>query len=106
MMEVRHFWRKSRRIAEIRVPAWPMPTQNTKFVMSNAQPTVRLRPQTPMPVTKRYAIEATPTPSMVTATIASGKVLMKNRKLLFLDEAEITAKSRELAAKCWKRYGR
>ena len=43
--------------------------------------------------------------SMVTATIASGKVLMKDRKLLFLDEAEITAKSRELAAKCWRRYG-
>ena len=38
---------------EISVPAWPMPTQNTKFVMSKAQPTVRLRPQTPMPVMKR-----------------------------------------------------
>lgn len=41
--------------------------------------------------------------SMVTTTIASGKVLMKDRQLLFLDEAEITAKSRELAKKVWER---
>src|SRR5262245_15245618 len=27
--EVRHDWRKSRRIAEINVPAWPMPIQKT-----------------------------------------------------------------------------
>jgi len=53
LIEVRHRWRKSSRIAEISVPAWPMPTQNTKFVMSKAQPTVRLRPQTPMPVSIR-----------------------------------------------------
>ena len=31
------------------VPAWPMPTQNTKFVMSHAQPTGTLRPQMPIP---------------------------------------------------------
>ena len=49
LIEVRHFWRNSSRIAEISVPAWPMPTQNTKFVMSQAQPTGMLRPQTPIP---------------------------------------------------------
>jgi putative selenium metabolism protein SsnA len=42
--------------------------------------------------------------SMVTTTIAGGKVLMKDRQLLFLDEAEITARSRELAQKVWERY--
>ena len=42
--------------------------------------------------------------SMVTTTIASGKVLMKDRQLLFLDEVEITAKSRELAGKVWERF--
>ncbi|MBN1266647.1 MAG: putative aminohydrolase SsnA [Anaerolineales bacterium] len=42
--------------------------------------------------------------SMITTTIASGKVLMKDHKLLVLDEAAITAKSRELAANAWKRY--
>lgn len=42
--------------------------------------------------------------SMVTTTICAGKVLMQDRKLLYLDEAEITAKSRELAAKVWERF--
>jgi putative selenium metabolism protein SsnA len=43
-------------------------------------------------------------PSAVTATICGGRVLMKDRQLLTLDEAEITARSRELARKCWERY--
>ncbi len=42
--------------------------------------------------------------SMVTTTICAGKVLMKNRELSFLDEAEITARSRELAQKVWTRF--
>ncbi len=42
--------------------------------------------------------------SMVTTTICGGKALMKDRQLLFLDEAEITAKSRELAKRVWERY--
>ncbi len=37
-------------MALIRVPAWPMPIQKTKLVMSQAQPTGLLLPQTPMPV--------------------------------------------------------
>jgi hypothetical protein len=41
--------------------------------------------------------------SMVTTTICAGKVLMKDRQLLLLDEAEITARSRELAKKVWER---
>ena len=49
LIEVRHFWRKRKRIAEMSVPAWPIPTQNTKFVMSHAQPTGTLRPQIPIP---------------------------------------------------------
>jgi putative selenium metabolism protein SsnA len=42
--------------------------------------------------------------SMVTTTIVGGKVLMKDRQLLTLDEAEIAAKARESASKVWKRY--
>ncbi|MFP3852819.1 MAG: putative aminohydrolase SsnA [Anaerolineales bacterium] len=42
--------------------------------------------------------------SMVTSTIVAGEVLMRDRELLTLDEAEITAKSRELAAQVWDRY--
>jgi hypothetical protein len=36
LIEVRHFCRSRKRIAEISVPAWPMPTQNTKLTI--AQP--------------------------------------------------------------------
>ena len=41
---------------------------------------------------------------MITATMARGVFLMKDRKLMLLDEAEITARARELAVKVWKRY--
>ena len=42
--------------------------------------------------------------SMVTTTIAAGKLLMRDRQLLTLDEAEITARSRELASGVWQRF--
>ena len=41
----------------------------------------------------------------VTHTIASGKVLMKDRRLTTLDEGAIMAKARELAVGVWKRVG-
>jgi putative selenium metabolism protein SsnA len=46
-----------------------------------------------------FGVEA----SMVTATVCAGRVLMRNRTLLTLDEEAITARSRELAAQVWKR---
>jgi cytosine/adenosine deaminase-related metal-dependent hydrolase len=42
--------------------------------------------------------------SMITTTLVEGKVLMKDRELLTLDEAEIAARARQLSAKAWKRY--
>jgi len=42
--------------------------------------------------------------SMVTTTIVAGKILMKDRELLTLDEKEISAKAREIAPKVWDRY--
>jgi len=39
----------------------------------------------------------------VTATMVDGKLLMKDRRLLTLDEAEIAAKAREQAQKVWER---
>jgi putative selenium metabolism protein SsnA len=42
--------------------------------------------------------------SMVTTTIVSGKLLMSDRQLLTLDEVEIAARSRELAAGVWARF--
>lgn len=41
--------------------------------------------------------------SAITATTCAGRVLMRDRKLLTLDEEAITARSRELAAEAWKR---
>jgi putative selenium metabolism protein SsnA len=43
---------------------------------------------------------------MITTTIAAGRVLMRDRELLTLDEAAIAARSRELASQAWQRYER
>ena len=42
--------------------------------------------------------------SMVTATMVNGQLLMWDRQLLTLDEAEITAKSREIVPAFWERF--
>jgi len=42
--------------------------------------------------------------SMVTTTIVEGQILMKDRTLLTLDEAAISAEARALAPKVWERY--
>ncbi len=42
--------------------------------------------------------------SMVTMTMVNGRVLMRDRQLLTLDEAEIAARARELAPQVWARY--
>ena len=43
--------------------------------------------------------------SMVTTTICAGKVLMRDRQLLTLDEGVIAAAAMELAPGVWERYG-
>ena len=53
LIDVRQSCLKSSRIAEISVPAWPMPIHQTKLMMSNAQPTGMLLPQMPMPLSSR-----------------------------------------------------
>ena len=42
--------------------------------------------------------------SMVTTTIVAGQALMRDRQLLTLDEAAITAEARQLASAVWQRY--
>ena len=42
--------------------------------------------------------------SMVTTTIVNGKLLMRDRQLLTLDEARIAAEARRLAPQVWERY--
>nr|HID13100.1 putative aminohydrolase SsnA [Anaerolineae bacterium] len=46
-----------------------------------------------------FGVEA----SAITATVCAGRVLMRDRRLLTLDEEAITARSRELAAQVWER---
>jgi putative selenium metabolism protein SsnA len=46
-----------------------------------------------------FGVEA----SMITSTVCAGRVLMRDRELLTLDEEAITARSRELAAEVWSR---
>ena len=55
-----HFCLNKSNTAEIKVPAWPIPTHQTKLVISHAQPTVLFRPQDPTPVPKRYTIHPIP----------------------------------------------
>jgi hypothetical protein len=53
LIEVRHCCFSSSRIAEISVPAWPIPIHQTKLMMSKPQPTGTLLPQIPIPVVSR-----------------------------------------------------
>jgi putative selenium metabolism protein SsnA len=46
-----------------------------------------------------FGVEA----SMITSTVCAGRVLMRDRQLLTLDEEAITARSRELASGVWSR---
>jgi len=48
-----------------------------------------------------FGVEA----SAITATVCAGRVLMRDRRLLTLDEEAITARSRELATQVWERVG-
>jgi len=52
-MEVRHFWRSRQRMAEMSVPAWPIPIQKTKLTMAQPQLMGLASPQTPTPVATR-----------------------------------------------------
>ena len=69
LMAIRHFWRKSNNTAEISVPACPIPTHQTKLVMSHDQPTVLFNPQTPIPVPNRYRMLPTPYTAMRAAMV-------------------------------------
>lgn len=44
--------------------------------------------------------------SMITTTIVAGEVLMRDRKLLVLDEQAIAEQARELAPAVWERYAK
>ena len=60
LIPILHFCLKRSNTAEINVPACPIPTHQTKFVISQAQPTVLFKPQVPIPVPIVYAIHPKP----------------------------------------------
>ena len=55
LIDVRHSWRSSSRIAEISVPAWPIPIHQTKLMIAKPQATGMLTPQMPTPVSEQPA---------------------------------------------------
>src|SRR4051812_9840354 len=69
LIDVRHFCRSRHRMAEISVPAWPMPIQKTKLTMSQAQLTGLAWPHTPTPVATRYVMPPTVNEAMKQATM-------------------------------------
>src|SRR5580704_13014016 len=50
LIAFRQDWLSSSRIAEISVPAWPIPIHQTKLTIANPQPTGMLIPQIPTPL--------------------------------------------------------
>ena len=64
LIDVRHFCRNRKRMAEINVPAWPMPTQKTKLTIAKPQLTGLFRPQMPVPSQNSQPIETPNRPSI------------------------------------------
>jgi putative selenium metabolism protein SsnA len=91
---VRVFW-PDLRLGELREGA------SADLVFLDYHPTTPLMAEN-LPWHILFGVEA----SAVTATVCAGRVLMRDRVLLTLDEEAITARSRELAARVWERVAR
>src|SRR4051812_31184071 len=63
LIEFRHDCFSSNRMAEISVPAWPIPIHQTKLTIAKPQPTGMLMPQMPTPLNNRYAAASPNTPA-------------------------------------------
>lgn len=80
-------------------PGYLEPGRAADVILVDYQPTTPLSAGN-LPWHILFGFEA----SMITGTIVKGKPLMLNRELLTLDEAAITARSRELVPEVWGRY--
>ena len=56
LIDVRQSCLSSSRIAEMSVPAWPMPIHQTKLMIAKPQPTGMLTPQMPVPLMSSQVI--------------------------------------------------
>ena len=70
LIDVRQFCRVRKRMAEISVPAWPIPIQKTKFTMGQPHITRLVFPQTPTPVEMRWN---SPPPTPIRAISEEGR---------------------------------
>src|SRR5580765_1543039 len=61
LIEVRHCWFNRNKIAEISVPAWPIPIHQTKLTIAKPQPIGTLIPQIPTPLVINQAIDPSST---------------------------------------------
>src|SRR3569623_464604 len=71
LIELRHVCLKSRRMAEIRVPAWPIPIHQTKLMIAKPHATGCVIAQMPTPLRKS---QVTATSSMVAPAPAIPKI--------------------------------
>src|SRR5438445_82829 len=69
LIELRHPWLRSRRMAEISVPACPIPIHQTKLVIAKPQATGMFTPQMPTPLAIRYDVDTRKMPSMMTPAL-------------------------------------
>ncbi len=88
LIELRQLCLKSSRIAEISVPAWPMPIHQTKLIIAKPQATGCVMPQMPTPTrnsqvtaTRRSVATAPPTPK--SANQPSGVVGVSTMRVIF-----------------------
>src|ERR1700723_1078267 len=58
LIEVRHCWCNNNKMAEISVPAWPIPIHQTKLTIAKPQPIGMLIPQIPTPLVNSHVAAA------------------------------------------------
>src|SRR6201993_1718993 len=71
LMELRQVCLKSRRMAEIRVPAWPIPIHQTKLMIANPQATGWVMAQMPTPLRNSHV-------TATSSTVAPPPAMPKN----------------------------
>lgn len=81
-------------MAEISVPAWPIPTHHTKLMIAQPHPTGLFSPQIPVPSQMRYPMDASNNPSRALAgNINKYHALGVGRRLTSVTRWVILAKS-------------
>ena len=95
LIEFRQSWRSSSRMAEINVPAWPMPIHQTKLMMSMPQPTGTFGPQMPMPRKSRFVMVSS-SPIKRTKPTPKPEVPEARRRLREHDGADLVGDRREV----------